>query len=109
MKIIKAVINNDWGCFCLTNSEMEEYCKLKGIEVPEDEIDKFHIKYDVYRGDPALIEMVEQRNKFEVPTSLSIVKIIDDHPDFGWEIIDYDGYESISYFPYNILEEVVVN
>lgn len=104
MKIIELVINNTYGSFCLTNSEIEDYCKLKGIEIPEDENDKWMIKYGAYRGDPALVQMVKQRHKFKIPTNLSVVCAIDGHPDFDWEINDYDGYESVNYFPRHELE-----
>lgn len=98
MKIIDVIIA-EFGGFCLTESELKDYCEIKGIEVPEDEHDRWNVRYDVERDDRALVEMAKRYKEEGIRTNLEIAKAVSEHPDFDWEIQNDEGYESIAYYP----------
>ena len=107
---MKVVINDDFGGFGLSDEAMREYGKRAGLNLVEDEPDKFGFVHfylnsvddknyfsdrDIDRNDPSLVAVVETMGEasFGKYANLKIVEIPD---DVNWYIEEYDGAEHVA-------------
>lgn len=89
---MKVVINTCYGGFSLSDEAVERYLELR----PDIDTDEFSL-YNVYRGDWALVQVVEELGDRTAAgaagTRLKVVEIPD---DVDWEIHEYDGAEWVA-------------
>lgn len=96
---MKIVINACHGGFGLSKEAIEQYAKLKGIELGKYNKSYFYYEglseHEIPRNDPALIEVVEQMGE-EASNRFSELKIVEIPDDVEWTIAEYDGLEWVA-------------
>ena len=86
--MIRIVINRCWGGFMLSETAINRYAELKGVEPTEDMV------YMIHRDDTVLVQVVEELGDLANGT-YSNLKIVDIPDGVSWVLEDYDGMESI--------------
>jgi hypothetical protein len=108
---MKVVINRCYGGFCLSPDAIMAYSELKGLNlVPKESDSEFGItlfykdgiftnenyfdELSLDRTDPDLVQVVEELGEIANGEFASL-KVIEIPEDMEWEILNYDGLESV--------------
>lgn len=107
----KIVINDCYGGFGISDKAIEEYAKIKGIELEkrkpkypffDNQIDYYYAGTDnmfiaryIERDDPVLIKIVTELGE-SANDWASYLKIVEIPDDVDWQIEEYDGLEHIA-------------
>ena len=108
---MKVVINTCYGGFCLsekamkllikkvkdrkTKERLKEYYKEIKKQIREFRLFKDTFNPPVSRGDPALVEVVEELGA-EANCKFSKLKVVEIPDDVEWQIEEYDGMEWVA-------------
>jgi len=85
----KIVYNTCYGGFGLSKEAIARYWEIRG-EIPSDD----WYAYEVNRGDPILVQVVEELGK-DANDGFSKLAIRELEPGTQYRIDEYDGYESV--------------
>ena len=105
----KIVINDCYGGFGISDKAIEEYAKIKGIELDRRDskwndngydyyyagTDKMFMACFIERDDPVLIKIVTELGE-SANDWASYLKIVEIPDDVDWQIEEYDGLEHIA-------------